>query len=232
MFKKMLNRRISKMKNRNYNVDSNLTNPEIFSIISERLKMALRGSIKKIRLQSHTGHLFLGKKVKIKNPKLISIGKNCTIEDYCYIQALSKKGITIGDNFKLGRNSIIECTGVIEELGEKLTIGDNVGISSNAHIAVRGSISIGQDTIIGPNVSIQAENHNFSDDKIPIRLQGTNRKGIKIGKNCWIGSNVIILDGVTIGDGSVIGAGAVVTKNIEANSIAIGVPAKVIKRRI
>ena len=62
-------------------------------------------------------------------------------------------------------------------------------------------------------------------------MQGASRKGIKIGKDCWIGSGVKILDGVTIGDGCIIAAGAVVNKDIPEYSIAGGIPARVIKSR-
>ena len=96
---------------------------------------------------------------------------------------------------------------------------------------MRGKVEIGDDTIFGPGVSIHAENHNFKDLDRTIRLQGATRKGIKIGKNCWIGSKVIILDGVNIGDNVIIGAGAVVTKDIPDYAIAAGVPAKIIKMR-
>jgi acetyltransferase-like isoleucine patch superfamily enzyme len=66
---------------------------------------------------------------------------------------------------------------------------------------------------------------------LPIRHQGVSRKGIKIGKNCWIGSKVTVLDGVTIGTGSIIAAGSVVTKSFPENSIIGGVPAKLLKTR-
>lgn len=76
-----------------------------------------------------------------------------------------------------------------------------------------------------------AENHNFSDRNIDIKLQGTNQKGITIEDNCWIGSNVIILDGVTIGEGSVIAAGTIVTKSIPRNSKVIDKRNKIIQVR-
>ena len=116
-------------------------------------------------------------------------------------------------------------------MGEKLTIGKNVGIAANAFISMRGPVTIGDDTIFGPNVAIHAENHNFNDVKVPIRLQGATRKGVTIGNDCWIGSNVKILDGVTIGNGCIIAAGAVVNKDIPDYSIAGGIPAKIIKER-
>ena len=74
-------------------------------------------------------------------------------------------------------------------------------------------------------------NHIYDDPKISIRLQGIRANGIKIEDDVWLGVGSTVLDGVTIGKGSVIGAGAVVTKNIPPYSVAVGVPANVIKER-
>lgn len=170
-------------------------------------------------------------KSKNQRTQKIKLKGSATIEDGCFINALSKGGITIGNNFSLGRNSIIECTGVIRELGEELIIGENVGIAANAFIAMRGTITIGDNTIFGPGVSIHAENHNFSDLNKPIRKQGATRKEVTIGKDCWIGSKAVILDGVNIGNHVIVAAGAVVTKDVPDYAIVGGVPAKIIKQR-
>ena len=231
MSNKLINKLITKIKKEPYEIDEAITFGVILKIIFERGMMALRGIFRKKFFKKSKGMLFIGKRVKIKNKKNISFNGSATIEDGCFIQALSKGGITVGNNFSLGRNSIIECTGVIRELGEELIIGDNVGIAANAFIAMRGKVEIGSNTIFGPNVSIHAENHNFSDIDKPIKLQGATRKGVKIGEDCWIGSKAVILDGVTIGSHSIIAAGAVVTKDIPEYSIAGGVPAKIIKMR-
>ena len=229
--RKILNKLISKIKGEKYEIDEAISISTMFGLIWTKGMMVLRGILRKPFFNKSKGILFIGKRVKIKNKKKITFNGSATIEDGCFIEALSKGGIEIGNNFSLGRNSIIECTGVIRELGEKLIIGQNVGIAANAFIAMRGKVEIGNDTIFGPGVSIHAENHNFKDLDKPIRLQGATRKGIKIGKNCWIGSKVIILDGVNIGDNVIIGAGAVVTKDIPDYAIAAGVPAKIIKMR-
>ena len=231
MSNKLINKVITKIKKEPYEIDEAITFGTIVGVIFERGMMVLRGIFKKTFLKKSKGILFIGKRVKIKNKKKIAFNGSATIEDGCFIQALSKGGITVGNNFSLGRNSIIECTGVIRELGEELIIGDNVGIAANAFIAMRGKVEIGSNTIFGPNVSIHAENHNFSNIDKPIKLQGATRKGVKIGEDCWIGSKVVILDGVTIGSHSIIAAGAVVTKDIPEYCIAGGIPAKVIKMR-
>lgn len=231
MKERFINRVITKIKKEPYKIDDSITTITLAKIIFEKTIMAIRGSILKIFLKEANGILFIGKRVKIKETGRIKIKGSLTIEDGCFINALSKKGITFGNNFSLGRNSIIECTGVIRELGEELIIGDNVGIAANAFIAMRGKIEIGDNTIFGPNVSLHAENHNFDNLDKPIKLQGATRKGIKIGEDCWIGSKVTILDGVNIGNHVIVAAGAVINKDIPDYAVAGGVPAKIIKMR-
>lgn len=231
MFNKLLSKLISKIKKEPYKVDEALTLSTIIMLIWDKGFMVLRGLWHQLLFKESKGIVFIGKRVKIRNHKKIKLKGSATIEDGCHINALSKGGITIGGNFSIGRNSIIECTGVIRELGEELIIGDNVGIAANAFIAMRGKLEIGDNTIFGPNVSIHAENHNFNDLETPIRLQGATRKGVKIGKDCWIGSKVTILDGVNIGDHVIVAAGAVVNKDVPDYAIVGGVPAKVLKMR-
>ena len=231
MFSKILSKIITKIKKEKYEVDENITFSVAFSLVVKKLTMIIRGLVIKPFLRKAKGIIFVGKKTDIKSKRKITFLGSATIEDYVKIDAMSKKGIKIGNNFSIGRNSIIECTGVIRELGEELIIEENVGIAANAFIAVRGKVIIRKNTIIGPGVSIHAENHKFEDINTPIRLQGASRKGIEIGEDCWIGSKVVILDGVKIGNHAIIAAGAVITKDIPDYAIVGGVPAKVIKMR-
>ena len=150
---KLLSKIISKIKKEPYTVDPNITFSVIFSLVLEKMLMILRGFWHKVLLKKSKGMLFVGKKTKIKCHRKIQLNGSATIGDYCKIDALSKDGIKIGGNFSIRRNSIIECTGVIRELGEGLEIGDNVGIAANAFIAVRGKVKIGSNTIFGPGVS-------------------------------------------------------------------------------
>jgi len=222
---------ISKIKHREYHVDDSITDGILMVIMLDRLFMVLRGLYHKLLFKKSSGFIFIGKKVKIRAHRLMQCGSGMTIEDNCFINALCKKGIRIGDNFSLGKNSIIECTGVIREVGEGLIIGDNVGIASDAVISVRGTVKIGSNTIFGPGVKIFSENHVFEDLVTPIFLQGATRIGIEIGEDCWIGANTVILDGVHIGKKVVTGAGAVINKDVPDYAIVGGVPAKVIRMR-
>lgn len=113
-----------------------------------------------------------------------------------------------------------------------MKIGNNVGLGTHGFWGCAGGIEIGDNTIFGNFVSLHSENHNFTRRDIPIRLQGVNRKGIKIGKDCWIGAKATILDGTDLGDGCIVAAGAVVRGTIPPYSIIGGVPAKIIKSRI
>ena len=231
MFSKILSSVISKIKKEDYIVDSNITFTVVFGTVLRKCIMLVRGTLNKPFFKRAKGTLFIGKKCDIRCKGKIEFDGSATVEDYVKIDALSKGGIKIGKNFSIGRNSIIECTGVLRELGESFIIGENVGIAANAFIAVRGNLKIGKDTIIGPGVSIHTENHNFDKLNVPIRLQGATRKGVEIGEDCWIGSKVVILDGVKIGSHVIIAAGAVVNTDVPDYAIVGGVPAKIIRMR-
>lgn len=114
---------------------------------------------------------------------------------------------------------------------ERVSIGNHVGISEYCLLDGDGGITIGNYVRIASHVSIIAFNHIYKDPHVLIKLQGKTSRGIIIKDDVWIGTGVRILDGVTIGEGSVIGAGSVVTKDIPPYSVAVGVPAKVIKNR-
>lgn len=229
--KKMVEQIISGIRHTEYHVDDNISSVELIGVLWDRFFMAFRGTFRKLGMKRSGKILFLGKRVSFRGKKNIEVGNGVTIQDNCMINAVCKGGVKIGNTCTIGKNAIIDCTGVLEELGESLMIGDNVGISPNFTVFVRGNVVIGNDTIIGPGVTIVAENHVADSLELPIRKQGTKRKGVTIGDDCWIGAGVTILDGVTIGDKAIVAAGAVVNKNVESGMIVGGVPAKIIRKR-
>ncbi len=113
--------------------------------------------------------------------------------------------------------------------GREIEIGNNSAIGLNARIS--GPLSIGDDVMMGPNVSIYTQNHETENIHKPMRLQTAPKQKVTIGNDCWIGANAIILPGVTVGNGVIIGAGAVVTRDVPDYAVVGGVPAKVIKLR-
>lgn len=111
------------------------------------------------------------------------------------------------------------------DCGKNIHLGENVFINSSCHFQDQGGIYIGNNVLIGHCVTLATLNHMQS----PKDRASMIPKAIHIGDNVWIGSNATILPGVTIGDGAIIAAGAVVTKNVEPNAVAGGVPARFIK---
>lgn len=108
------------------------------------------------------------------------------------------------------------------DCGKNITLGKGVFINSGCQFQDQGGITIGDNALIGPKTVIATLNHGF----IPEERGSLDPKPVKIGKRVWIGANVTVLPGVTIGNNSIIGAGAVVTKDVPANTIVGGVPAK------
>jgi acetyltransferase-like isoleucine patch superfamily enzyme len=131
---------------------------------------------------------------------------------------------------KMGRGGQLSHYSVVAPFGGSISIGDNVYIGHHAVIYGHGGVTIGDDTMIAQHVSIVPMSHGVAAGT-PIRDQAMSKQGVTIGKDCWIGAGAVILDGVTLGDGCVIGAGAVVRESMPANSVAAGVPAKVIRQR-
>lgn len=120
--------------------------------------------------------------------------------------------------------------------GPVVRIGCNVQVNDYVHIAAIAGVTIGADTLIASKVFITDHDHGdyraagqaSAPSVAPIDRPLTARP-VHIGKRVWLGENVCVLPGVSIGDGSVIGAGSVVTRDIPANSVAVGSPARVIK---
>lgn len=164
-------------------------------------------------------------------PACVQAGDDVTIMDYSYLHCLSVRGVKFGSHTSIDRNLWLSC-GVVPGNEGYFEIGDHSYIGPNAVLAAGGPIVVGSHVQMGPNVSITAENHVFSDPARRINQQGVSHQGITIEDDCWIGGSVTILDGVRIGCGSVIGAGAVVTRDIPPFSIAVGVPARVVRSRL
>ena len=113
------------------------------------------------------------------------------------------------------------------EFGKNIFIGDNVYINFGCVILDCAKVTIGENTMFGPNIGLYAVNHSIdASERIHGGCQG---KPIHIGKNVWLGGDVKVVAGVSIGDNSVIGAGSVVTKDIPNNVVAVGNPCRVLR---
>lgn len=152
----------------------------------------------------------------------------------------NKGGATleIGDNCRINSSFLSNLVGLYSRTiivtrcaGARIRIGDNVGISG-ATIYARGSITIGDNTMIGGNTKILDNDFHPIDAEARLR-DDRSRIGVRpivIGKNCFIGCNSLILKGTQLGDNCVVGAGAVVSGVFEDNCVIAGNPARVIKR--
>lgn len=145
-----------------------------------------------------------------------------------------KRYIDFGEKLTTGKNCRIEAYN-LKKNDKIITFGNNIEINDNVHIAGGEKIKIGNNVLIASRVYISDIVHgnyigNEQDTPLSIpKERKLSTKPVIIEENVWIGEGVCILPGVRIGSGSVIGANSVVTKDIEENSIAVGIPAKVIK---
>ena len=108
------------------------------------------------------------------------------------------------------------------DCGKNITLGKGVFFNSGCQFQDQGGITIDDYALIGPRTVIATLNHGFA----PEDRGALDPKPVRIGKRVWIGANATILPGVAIGDNAIVGAGAVVTKNVPANTIVGGVPAR------
>lgn len=112
------------------------------------------------------------------------------------------------------------------DFGKNTTIGKNVFINACCHFQDQGGITLGDGCLIGHNVVFATLNHGFA----PADRASLYPAPIVLGKNVWVGSNSTLLQGIRIGDNAVIGAGSVVTKDVPANTIVGGVPARILRQ--
>lgn len=227
---KSIVQKIIQLRNSNFKFDEALNSGALLQFIWIQVGYLFRG-LKVLFLFRKPKGMMLGKGVSFFNISKIKWGKFLRLGNQVYVSALSKNGIHFGNNVSIGAFSRVIVSTSLNDIGDKIVIGNNVGIGEFAYLGGAGGLEIGDECIVGQYLSCHPENHNYENINLSIRHQGVSRKGINIGKNCWIGSKVTILDGVSIGNGSIIAAGSVVTKSFSENSIIGGVPAKLLKSR-
>jgi acetyltransferase-like isoleucine patch superfamily enzyme len=113
-----------------------------------------------------------------------------------------------------------------------LTIGDRCVIGKGSSIVAHERIVIGDDTFTGPHVYITDQNHGYENLDVPIGAQLWKNAPVHIGPSCWFGHGAVVLPGVTIGRHVVVAAGAVVTSDLPDYCVAVGVPARVVRRHV
>ncbi len=128
----------------------------------------------------------------------------------------------------IGEKTIIEDFSVVNNGVGDVRIGRDtlIGLSS----AIIGPVMIGDKVILAQHVVVSGLNHAYQDTRIAIKDQPIEKEMITIGDGSWLGANVVVTAGVTIGRHCVVAAGSVVTKDIPDYSVAVGVPARVVKK--
>jgi acetyltransferase-like isoleucine patch superfamily enzyme len=151
------------------------------------------------------GLAFIGPKVALQ------IGKNAEVR--------------LGRWSWLGHGTKIRCHEGVVEIGAKTVLGQECTISAYQRV------SIGRECVIADRVMLIDFDHGVVEVERPIRLQGIYKRDVRVGHNVWIGYGACILRGVTVGDNAIIGTNSVVTRDVPANAVVGGVPARVIRMR-
>ena len=160
-------------------------------------------------------------------PARIRLDEGAVLEKHCRLCANGKDA-----RIEIGKFTTIYPYALLKTNGGTIRIGEGCSVNDYCVLDGVGGITIGDDVHIATHVVIVASEHDYAklgQADFSLDMAG---KGVVIENSVWIGAGAVILDGVKIAAGSVIGAGAVVTKDIAPNSIAVGVPARVIRNRI
>lgn len=191
------------------------------------LGLWLRGKLYPTLLGSVGRGVVFGRNITIRHPHKIRIGDNVLIDDNVVLDAKGETnhGILIGDNVYIGRNTIVYCK------NGDIFIQSRANISANCQIFSANRLTVGEGTVMGAYTYLLSGGEYDYTSSVPFAEQSgkPSRGDLLIGPNCWIGSHVTVVDGASIGSHCVIGAGAVVIRPIGADSLALGVPARVVK---
>jgi len=161
---------------------------------------------------------------KFKREDFRRIGADVVFEDGVLV--FHPGNIEIGDNVYVGHNAILK--GYYKN---SMVIGDYTWIGQNCFLHSAGGLTIGRAVGIGPSVKIITSAHGEEELSKPVLFCGLELGEVVVEDGCDIGVGSTILPGVTVGEGSIVGAGSVVTKDIPPYSVAVGNPAKVLRKR-
>jgi acetyltransferase-like isoleucine patch superfamily enzyme len=172
-------------------------------------------------------NVVFGQNVVLRHPHKIHIGDNVVIDDNCLLDAKGETntGIRVGSGVFVGRNTIVSCK------NGDVDLADGVNIGFNCEVFSASRVRIGAGTLLAAYTYVIGGDHDFSDPSKSVLEQGRKSDGVIVGQGVWVGAGAKVLDGVEIGDKAIIGAGAVVTRDVPAQAIAVGIPAKVVANR-
>lgn len=189
--------------------------------------IALRGVFYRAMLRMD-GLAAIESGVRLRHARHIRLGSGAYLDQGTYLHA-TPGGIDIGAETMVMHNTELHVFNFRDLPHAFIRIGRGCFIGESVVIRGQGGVTIGQKVLLAPHVKILAVNHVYSDVTRPVMDQGITGKGIVIEDGGWIGAGATILDGVTVGRGAVIGANAVVSRDVPPHTLAVGIPAKVVK---
>jgi acetyltransferase-like isoleucine patch superfamily enzyme len=168
-----------------------------------------------------------GQGVVLRHPHKVRLGDDVVVDDLVVLDAKgsTNDGIRVGDGVFLGRGTILSCK------DGDIVLGDRVNIGFHSEIFSGSSVTVGRHGLFAAYTYLVGGGHAFERDDVPVLEQERTSRGIVLGENVWLGTGAKVLDGVTLGDDVVVGANAVVTESLPSGSVAVGIPARVVRRR-
>lgn len=167
--------------------------------------------------------------VRLCLPANITLGRNVYLDYGVYLHACPQ-GIFIGDDTFVMHGSELHVYNFRGLPQSGIWVGRNCFLGEFTLIRGQGGVHIGDNVLLAPRVQLLAVDHLYDDVTRPVIQQGIRGRGITIEDGAWIGGGAIVLDGVRVGRNSVVGAGSVVTRDVPPYTVAVGSPARVIKR--
>jgi acetyltransferase-like isoleucine patch superfamily enzyme len=168
-----------------------------------------------------------GHGVVLRHPHKVHLGDDVVVDDLVVLDAKGEtnSGIRIGDGVFLGRGTILSCK------DGDITLGDRVNIGFHSEIFSGSQVTVGRHGLFAAYTYLVGGGHAFERAGVPVLEQERISRGIRVGENVWLGAGAKVMDGVSLGDDVVVGAGAVVTDDLPSRSVAVGVPARVVRTR-
>ncbi|HEY5998248.1 MAG TPA: acyltransferase [bacterium] len=191
------------------------------------LGLFLRRRLYPTILGSCGGGVVFGRGVTLRHPHKVRLGDRVVIDDNVVLDAKGETnaGITLGPRVFLGRNTILSCKNGDIELGE------GVNVSTNCQLTSAKRLEIGEFTVVGSFAYFVSGGAYDYTSPVPFSQQegSFEMRETIVGRNCWFGAHVTVTDKARIGEHCVLGAGAVVLGEIPRDSVAAGIPARVLK---
>jgi acetyltransferase-like isoleucine patch superfamily enzyme len=199
----------------------------VASWVPGALGLALRKVFYPLFLGSVGRGCAFGHGVVLRHPHKIRLGQGVVVDDLVVLDAkgTTNGGITLGDGVFVGRGSILSCK------NGDIVLGDRVNIGFHAEIFSGSRVEVGKDGLLAAYTYLVGGGHEFERGDVAVLEQARTSRGITLGDNVWLGAGARVLDGCTLGRGVVVGAGAVVTSDLPDGSVAVGVPARVVRTR-